>query len=75
MANYRIDPSKFALACVESSSPELSVEEKLELYKDAYAKSFAFYQQVQNKLDTQEQEDRDASVKNMSEYFRTHGMP
>ena len=35
LTKYRIDPAKFALACVQSS-PDLTTEDKLRVYKEAY---------------------------------------
>lgn len=32
----KIEPKEFALAVVTSSSPNLSVEDKIKLYEDAY---------------------------------------
>ncbi|WP_251545528.1 hypothetical protein [Limosilactobacillus caecicola] len=48
-----INPSKFALACVQSSSDQLSVRDKLDLYKRAYIVADQLSKQ-QTKQQTQE---------------------
>ena len=37
LTNYRIDPAKFALACVQSS-PDLTTEDKLRVFTRKYMK-------------------------------------
>ncbi len=45
LTKYRIDPAKFALACVQSS-PDLTTQDKLRVYKEAYEEALTFYQQI-----------------------------
>ena len=46
LTNYRIDPAKFALACVQSS-PDLTTEDKISVYKEVYEEGLSFYNQIQ----------------------------
>ena len=46
LTKYRIDPAKFALACVHSS-PDLTTQDKLRVYKEAYEEALTFYHQIQ----------------------------
>ena len=41
LTNYRIDPAKFALACVQRST-DLTTEDKLGVYKEAYEEALTF---------------------------------
>ena len=50
LKDYRISPMNFAIACVESSSPNASVDEKLKLYKQAYEEAAEFAQNIQVEL-------------------------
>ena len=63
LTNYRIDPAKFALACVQSS-PDLTTEDKLRVYKEAYEEALTFYHQI-NKGRSKE----DRSLKEMGAFF------
>lgn len=75
LENLRIDPAKFALSCVQSSSTQLSVDDKMKVYKEAYGKAYAIYNKIQSKLDKQEQENRQRRIDAMNSYLNEHGLP
>lgn len=50
-----IDPNQFALSVVQSSSPELTIQDKITLYKEAYTSI-----EEHNKV-AQEQENKQAA--------------
>ncbi|EEU31082.1 hypothetical protein HMPREF0501_00487 [Limosilactobacillus coleohominis 101-4-CHN] len=50
LKDYRINPMDFAIACVQSSSDKITVEEKLRVYKKAYEEATKFADQIQKEL-------------------------
>lgn len=72
LTNYRIDPAKFALACVQSS-PDLTTEDKLRVYKEAYEEAYeealTFYHQIQTAGINKDRSKEDRSLKEMGDFF------
>ncbi|QLQ62514.1 hypothetical protein HHK02_04240 [Limosilactobacillus reuteri] len=68
LTNYRIDPAKFALACVQSS-PDLTTEDKLRVYKEGYEEALIFYHQIQTAVINKGRSKEDRSLKEMGDFF------
>lgn len=68
LTKYRIDPAKFALACVQSS-PDLTTEDKLKVYKEAYEEALTFYHQIQTAVINKGRSKEDRSLKEMGDFF------
>ncbi|MCT3207998.1 hypothetical protein EFO75_04860 [Limosilactobacillus reuteri] len=68
LTKYRIDPAKFALACVQSSL-DLTTQDKLRVYKEAYEEAFTFYQQIQTAVINKGRSKEDHSLKEMGDFF------
>ncbi len=68
LTKYRIDPAKFALACVQSS-PDLTTQDKLRVYKEAYEEALTFYQQIQISVVNKGRSKEDHSLKEMGDFF------
>ena len=70
MANiYKINPEKFALACVQSSASNLKVADKLGLYKAAYNEAKKLKDESDAKAKKQEKKSSEETRKEIQKFF------
>ena len=69
---YAINPQQFAIACVQSSSHELTVEQKLDLYKSAFDQAKALQAEANAEIEKQDEADAKATKDALNKFFGTN---
>ena len=64
-----VDATKFALACVQSSSSQFSVKQKLDVYKEAFAEAKKIVDANNRILDEQNEHDVAATREALEKFF------
>lgn len=66
---YKINPERFALACVQSSASNLKVADKLDIYKTAYNEAKKLKDKSEAEAKKQEEELSKETLKDVDKFF------